>query len=83
MVKVTFTLEQAMKAERGRRGITTISLASALDGGGWLTPRPDRFTLGKATRYPSYRRLGGPPGRCGRVRKTSLSPGSIPGPSNP
>jgi hypothetical protein len=30
------------------------------------TPRPGRFTPGK-TRYPLYRRLGGPQGRSGRI----------------
>ena len=45
---VRFTLQQATKAERGSRGISpTLSLTSALDGGGWSTPRPGRFTLGK------------------------------------
>jgi len=37
--------------------------------GGWSTPRPGRFTPGKETRYPLYRGLGGPQGRCGQVRK--------------
>jgi hypothetical protein len=45
-VKVKFTLEQAMKAQKGSRDITTLSLTSALDGVGWLTPRPGRFTPG-------------------------------------
>jgi hypothetical protein len=39
--------------------------------GGWSTPRPGRFTPGKETRYPFYRRLGGPQARSGRVRKIS------------
>ena len=30
---------------------STLSLTSALDRGGWLTPRPGRFTPGKETRY--------------------------------
>jgi hypothetical protein len=34
-------------------------------------PRPGRFTPGKETRYPFYRRLGGPQSRSGRVRKIS------------
>jgi hypothetical protein len=43
-VKVKFTLEQAMKSQRGSRGIAlTLSLTSALDGG-WSTPHPGRFT---------------------------------------
>jgi len=37
-VKVNFTLEQATKAQRGSRGITTLSLTSSLDRGGWATP---------------------------------------------
>ena len=44
----------------------------------WLTPRPGRFTPGKETRYPLYRRLGGLQGRFGRVRKISLPPGFDP-----
>jgi hypothetical protein len=46
---------------------STISLTSALDGGGWLAPRPGRFTPGKETLYTLYRRLGGPQGRCVEV----------------
>jgi len=42
------------------------SLTSILDKGGWLTTRPGRFMFGK-TRYPMYRRLGGPHGRSGRT----------------
>ena len=45
------------------------SLTSVLDGGGWLTPRPGRFTPGKGTWYPLYRRLDWPQGRSGQVRK--------------
>ena len=46
------------------------------------TPRPI-FPPGK-TRYPLYRRLGGPQGRSGRVRGISPSNwDSIPGPSSP
>jgi hypothetical protein len=39
--------------------------------GGWLTPRPGGFTLGKETRYPLCRRLGGRQGRSGRIWKIS------------
>ena len=49
---------------------STLPSTSAIDGGGWSTPLPGRFTPGK-TRYPLYRRLGGPQGRSGRVRKIS------------
>jgi hypothetical protein len=38
--KVKVTLKQAMKAHRGNRGIALLFLiTSALDGGGWSTPR--------------------------------------------
>jgi hypothetical protein len=70
--KTNFAVEQVMKEQRYS---STLSLTSALDGSGWLTPRPDRFTPGKESGYPSYRRLGGPQGRSGRVRDISLPPG--------
>ena len=54
---------------------STLSLASALDGGGWSTPRIGRFSPCKQTRYPLYRRLGGSQAPSGRVRKISPSPG--------
>jgi hypothetical protein len=57
-----------MKAQRCG---STLSLTSALDQGGWLKPRPYRFIPGKETRYPLYRRLGGPQGLSGQVRKNS------------
>ena len=67
-------------AEVEKRYSCTLSLTSALDGSGWSTPRPDRFTPGKETWYPLYRRLGGPKDRSGRVRKISHRD-LIPGPS--
>jgi len=48
-------------------------LSSALDGGERLTPHPGRFTPGKETRYPLYRRLGGPQGRSGRVGNSPIT----------
>ena len=51
----------------------TLPSTSALDRSGWSTPRPGRFNRGK-TRYPLYRRLGGPQGRSGRVQKISPPP---------
>jgi rRNA maturation protein Nop10 len=56
---------------------STLPATSALDGGGWSTPRPGRFTPGKDP-LPMYMRLGGPQGRCGRVRKISRPPGFDP-----
>jgi hypothetical protein len=75
---VNFSLEQAMKVQWGSRDIALLSLTLALDEGGWSTPRPGRFTPGKETQYPLYRRLGGPQGRSGRVRKISPPPGFDP-----
>ena len=47
-VKVKVTLEQATKAQRGEQMYrSALPLTSALDGGGWSTPRPGRFTPGK------------------------------------
>jgi hypothetical protein len=66
---VKFTLEQ-----REYRYSSTLSLTSALDG---QRHAPAALTPGK-TRYPLYRRLGGPHGRSGRVRKISLPPGFDP-----
>ena len=60
---------------------STLSLTSALDGGGWPTPRPGGLPPGKS-RYPLYRRLGGPQGRSGRVRKIFATTG-IPSPEHP
>jgi hypothetical protein len=57
--------------EGEQRYSSILSLTLALDEGGWSTPRPGRFTPGKETRYPLYRRLDGSQGRFGRVRKTS------------
>jgi hypothetical protein len=59
---------------------STLSLTSALDGGGRSTPHPGHFTRGKA-RYPLYRRLGGPQGLSGQVRISRLHRDSIPGQS--
>ena len=47
MLKAKFTLEQAMKAQKGSGYSCTLSLTSALDGGVWPRSRPDRFTPGK------------------------------------
>jgi hypothetical protein len=57
------TLEQAMKAHRWSTG--------RADG---QRHAPAALPPGK-TRYPLWRRLGGPQGWCGRVRKVSPQPG--------
>ena len=75
-VKEMFRLRTVHEGSEGEyRYNSTLSLTSALDGGGSLTPRPGKFTSGKETRYPLCRRLGGPQGRLHRD--------SIPGPSSP
>jgi hypothetical protein len=50
-------------------------MTTALEGGEWSAARPDRFVRAGKTRYPLYRRLGGPQGRSGQVRKVSPPPG--------
>ena len=52
---------------------STLSLTSAPDGGGWLRLRPTALPP-RITRYPFYRRLGGPWGRSEQVRNISSSP---------
>jgi hypothetical protein len=59
------TGQEGLKVEW--RYSSTFSLTSALDVRGWPTQRPSRFN----PRYPFYRRLGGPQGRSGRMRKFS------------
>ena len=83
--KVKVTLVQALRLCTGRtahRGSTGIALPF-LDHGtrrGWgvsVTPQL-LFTPWGKTRYPFYRRLGGPQGRSGQVRKISPPPGPKP-----
>jgi len=83
-VNVEFTLQQAMmKGQRGSRGIAPLFLStSALDRGGWSTPRHGRFTPPGKTRYPSYRRPGRPQGWSGWVQKIS-PPTGIHSPDRP
>ena len=56
---------------------STLSLTSALDGLGGQLHAPVALPPEK-TRYPLYRRLGGPQGRSGWVGKTSPPPRSDP-----
>ena len=42
-------------------------MTAALEGGEWSAARPGRTLPPGKTRYPFYRRLGGPQGRSGRV----------------
>ena len=45
-VNINFTLRYAIKAQRGVQMYFCSSLTSVLDGGGWSTPSPVRFTPG-------------------------------------
>jgi len=53
-------------------------MTTALEGGEGLSSRPGRSLPPGKTRYPLYRRLGGPQGRSGQMRKISPPPGFDP-----
>jgi hypothetical protein len=57
---------------------STLFLTSALEGGEGSASRPGRKLPTGKTRYPLYRRLDGPEGRSGQVRKISPPPGFDP-----
>ena len=78
-VKMKFTLYEAMEA----RGGGEVQLYSFFDLGARKGGGVCRFATGKMTRYPSYRRLGGPQDRSGGVRKNSPHHNLMPGPSSP
>ena len=67
--------------EGEKRYNSTLSLTSALDGGGWSMSCPGCFTLGK-TQYPLHRRLVGPQGRSG-IGAENLAPTRIRSPGCP
>jgi hypothetical protein len=72
---MTFTLLQGHEGPEGEQRYTsTLSLTSALDGGGWPRPHPGRFNPWKEPQHPSNKR----PRRSGQVRKISLLPGFDP-----
>ena len=62
---------------------STLFQTSAPEGGKGLASRPGSTLPPGKTRYPLYRRLGGPQGRSGLVRKISPHRDSMPGPSSP
>jgi len=53
-------------------------MTAALEGDEWSASRPVRTLPPGKTRYPFYRRLGGPQGRSGRGRKSRPHRHSIP-----
>ena len=76
-----FTGHEGPQGEQ--RYSSTLFQTSALEGGEGSTSRPGSTLPPGKTRYPLYRRLGGPQGRSGLVRKISPHRDSIPGPSSP
>jgi hypothetical protein len=82
--KVNCALVQALRlctgrtAHRGSRGIALLFLDHGTKRGEGSASRLGRFLHPGKTRYPLYRRLGGPQGRSGQVRKISPSPGFDP-----
>ena len=84
IVNVKCTLVQALRLCTGRTsqkrswGIALLFLdhGTRREWGVNVTPRP-HLPPGK-TRYPFYRKLGGPQGRSGQVRKISSPPGFDP-----
>ena len=79
-VKVKCTLVQALRlcigrtANRGSRGVALLFLDRGTRSGEGSASRPGRFLPPGRNRYPLYRRLGGPQGRSGQVRKISPPP---------
>ena len=65
-----------------KRYSSTLFLTSALEWGEVSASRPSRTLPPGKTRYPLYRRLGGPQGRSGQVRKIS-PPTGIRSPDRP
>jgi len=82
--KVKCALLQALRlctgrtARRGSRGISLLFLYNGTRRGEGSASRPGRSLPPWKTRYPLYRRLGGPQGRSGQVRKISPPPGFNP-----
>jgi hypothetical protein len=69
-------LLQATKVLRENSGIALLCFqTSALERGEGSTLRPGRLLPPGKTRYPLYRRLGGPQSRSGQVWKISPPPG--------
>ena len=56
-------------------------MTAALEGGEWSAARPGRTLPPGKTRYPLYRRLGGPQGRSGRAE--NLVPTGTQSPDRP
>ena len=77
------TKKNLCRGDRSQDPILYSSMTAALEGGEWSAARPGRTLPSGKTRYPLYRRLGGPQDRPEQVKKISLSTGFDPGPSSP
>jgi len=64
--------------EGGKRYSSTLFLSSAIDGGWVVNATPPVALPPEITRYPLYRRVCGPQGQSGRVRKILTPPGFDP-----
>ena len=82
--RVKCTLTQALRLctgrmnRRGSRGIALLFLDHGSRRGEGSASRPGRSLPPEKTRYPLYRRLGGPQGRSGQARRISSQPGFDP-----
>jgi len=70
-LKVKFTLNTVMEAQREAEVQVYSFLYPGARWGLLSTKRPGRFTPGEQNRYALYRRLGGPQGRSGMVQNIS------------
>jgi hypothetical protein len=79
---VRISISPFLQATKALRESRVIALLCFLDfctrRGEGSASHPGRFLPPGKTRYPLYRRLGGPQGRSGQVRKISPSPGFDP-----
>jgi hypothetical protein len=66
-VSRTPVIGKNLKHIRGRELWLHTFTTSALNGGGWTTPRPTRFAPGKQSQYPFNRTLNGLQSRSGNV----------------
>ena len=73
---------QAVRSTGGVEVQRCSFMTAALEGGEGPASRPGRSLPPGKNRYPLYRRLGGPQGRSGKVRKIS-SPTGIRTPDRP
>ena len=80
-VKVKVTIIQVLSfctgrtAHRGSRGLALLFLDHGTRRGEGSASRPGRSLPPGKTRYPLYKRLGGPKGRSGQAWKISPPPG--------